>query len=407
MQQNPPKFFQFFLVFGITFLMVSWLMPKQDHQNILQGKYTISVAKPNVAVPNSPVITIENNTSDPKKFEVCRDLLFRRNGDPVSDLPKDFCKGEEIIPANSKTNIDTKNLTKLFYTPANFDIRLFDSGSEVSSVAIQGEEQWFFRSLVTTAFYAPILNLFVGIITFLPEHSLGLAIILLTVLVRLILLVPQHKSMVAARRMQELQPKIQALKDEYKDNQQQLGLKMMELWKKENVSPFGACLPLLIQLPFLSAIYFLISSVHDTANGYYLYSFFADFSFPSIDKMFLWVDLLNHWGALGIGAAVILGLAQFIQIRLSLKHNADPTKPKKSLMQALEESAASGSAMPNQEVMSRFFLYFMPVIISVSAIFFPLGLTLYWFIGNIFMIAQQIVANKVATHKKKAKKISD
>ena len=110
---------------------------------------------------------------------------------------------------------------------------------------------------------------------------------------RLILLVPQHKSMVAARRMQELQPKIQALKEEYKDNQQQLGLMMMELWKKENVSPFGACLPILIQLPFLSAIYFLLISVHDTANGYYLYQFFRDFSFPSIDKMFLGVDLLS------------------------------------------------------------------------------------------------------------------
>ena len=123
---------------------------------------------------------------------------------------------------------------------------------------------------------------------------------------RLILLVPQHKSMVAARRMQELQPKIAALKEEYKDNQQQLGLKMMELWKKENVSPFGACLPLLIQLPFLSAIYFLLISIHDMANGYYLYQFFRDFSFPSIDKMFLGVDLLSVGGALGIGAALIL-----------------------------------------------------------------------------------------------------
>ena len=407
MQQNPPKFFQFFLVFGITFLMVSWLMPKQDHSTLFQGKYTISVVKSSVTVPNSPVITIENNTNDSKKFEVCRDLLFRRNGDPISDLPKDFCKSEEIIPANSKVHIDTKNLSRLFYTAANFDVRLFDSGSEVSSVAIKGEEQWFFRSLITTTFYAPILNLFVGIITLLPEHSLGFAIILLTVLVRLILLVPQHKSMVAARRMQELQPKIAALKEEYKDNQQQLGLKMMELWKKENVSPFGACLPLLIQLPFLSSIYFLISSIHDTANGYYLYSFFSNFSFPSIDEIFLWINLGWKWGTLWIVAALILWVAQFIQIRLSLKHNSDPSKPKKSLMQALEESAASGSAMPNQEVMSRFFLYFMPVIISVSAIFFPLGLTLYWFIGNIFMIAQQIVANKVATHKKKAKKISD
>lgn len=116
-------------------------MPKQDHSTLFQGKYTISVVKSSVTVPNSPVITIENNTNDSKKFEVCRDLLFRRNGDPISDLPKDFCKSEEIIPANSKVHIDTKNLSRLFYTAANFDVRLFDSGSEVSSVAIKGEEQ--------------------------------------------------------------------------------------------------------------------------------------------------------------------------------------------------------------------------------------------------------------------------
>lgn len=116
-------------------------MPQQNPQNSLQGKYAISVAKSSVTVPNSPVITIENNTNDSKKFEVCRDLLFRRNGDPIGDLPKDFCKSEEIIPANSKTDIDTKNLSKLFYTPANFDVRLFNSGSEVSSITIKGEEQ--------------------------------------------------------------------------------------------------------------------------------------------------------------------------------------------------------------------------------------------------------------------------
>lgn len=142
MQQNPPsKFFQFFLVFGITFLMVSWLMPKPNHQASLQGKYVVSIAKSSVTIPNSPVISIENNTNESKKFEVCRDLLIRRNGDLISDLPKEFCKSEDVIAANSKKHIDTNNLSRLFYTPANFDIRLFDSGSEVSSVTVRSEEQ--------------------------------------------------------------------------------------------------------------------------------------------------------------------------------------------------------------------------------------------------------------------------
>lgn len=116
-------------------------MPKQDHQNLLQGKYTVSVADSNVTIPNSPVLTIENNTSDPKKFEVCRDLILRRNGDPINDLPKDFCRSEIVISPNSKEHVDTYHLNKLFYIPASFDIRLFSSGSEVSNITVIAEEQ--------------------------------------------------------------------------------------------------------------------------------------------------------------------------------------------------------------------------------------------------------------------------
>ena len=59
----------------------------------------------------------------------------------MADLPKDFCKSETIIPAQSKINVDTYALNKLFYVPASFDIRLFSSGSEVSNITVIAEEQ--------------------------------------------------------------------------------------------------------------------------------------------------------------------------------------------------------------------------------------------------------------------------
>lgn len=106
-------------------------------------------------------------------------------------------------------------------------------------------------------------------------------------------------------------------------------------------------------------------------------------------------------------SAVILALAQYIQIKLSLAQSAKTSgKNQKSFLETLKESAESGSAMPSQDLMGKFMLYVMPAIVGISALFFPLGLTLYWFIGNLFMIAQQLFANHVVVHLKKSKKVS-
>lgn len=280
---------QFFLVFGLTFLLLSFVLPKPPAP-LSPDSYTLGLKESEVVVPNIAELSVHNNTKEAKEFAPCRDLEIRKDGQKISDLPdfpKAFCRDAVQIAPGGKQMVDLSSIDSLFRQDAKISFRLYSSGSEVSQQDVIVEDQGFFRSLVTHAFYAPILNLFVWIISSLPTHSLGVAIILLTVVVRLILLVPQHRSMVSARKMQIIQPKIKALQEEYKDRPQELGLKMMELWKKEQVSPFGACLPLLIQIPFLSAIYFLLISVHDTTNAYYLYRWFEGFSFPSIDTIFM------------------------------------------------------------------------------------------------------------------------
>lgn len=400
---------QFFLVFGLTFLLLSFVLPKPPAP-VSPNSYALGLKESEVVVPNIAELTVHNNTSEVKQFEVCRDLEVRKDGQKISDLSTSapsFCKSSVDIAPASKHTVELSSIDALFRQDAKISFRLYSSGTEVSQQEVSVEEQGFFRSLVTHAFYAPILNLFVWIISSLPTHSLGVAIILLTVVVRLVLLVPQHRSMVSARKMQIIQPKIKTLQDEYKDRPQELGLKMMELWKKEQVSPFGACLPLLIQIPFLSAIYFLLISVHDTTNAYYLYRWFEGFSFPSIDTIFMGVDLLQIGGVIGMISAIVLALAQYIQIKLSLAQSAKTSgKSQKSFLEIFKESAESGSAMPSQDLMGKFMLYVMPAIVGISALFFPLGLTLYWFIGNLFMIAQQLFANHVVVHLKKSKKVS-
>src|SRR3989338_3406607 len=107
----------------------------------------------------------------------------------------------------------------------------------------------------TILFYQPILNLLVWLHNIIPGDDFGWAIIALTILIKIILLPLSAKSLRSQKALQEIQPKVEAIKAKQKDNKEMLGKEMMLLYKNEKVSPFSSCLPLLIQLPFLFAIF--------------------------------------------------------------------------------------------------------------------------------------------------------
>ncbi len=90
-----------------------------------------------------------------------------------------------------------------------------------------------FRSSLSTVVYEPIYNLFVALLTWIPGHSLGWAIIIITIIIRLILLIPQQHMLENQKQLQKIQPKIKAIQKEHKNDQAVLGQKMMELYKKE------------------------------------------------------------------------------------------------------------------------------------------------------------------------------
>jgi len=107
----------------------------------------------------------------------------------------------------------------------------FSSGER--SVSVDISTPGALRSALSGVFYEPIYNLFVGLITMLPGHSLGWAILIITLIIRLLLLAPQHHMLMSQKKLQVIQPKIKALQKEYKDDQAKLGMEMLELYKKE------------------------------------------------------------------------------------------------------------------------------------------------------------------------------
>src|SRR3989338_5418607 len=131
-------------------------------------------------------------------------------------------------------------------------------------------------NIYNTILYEPLFNILVFFYNIVPFNDIGLAIILLTIFIKLILSPFFIQSIKAQRAMQAIQPKLDELKEKYKDSKEKLGPAIMELYKKEKVSPFSSCLPLLIQLPFLIAVYQVFISGLTKNSFEKLYSFVAN-----------------------------------------------------------------------------------------------------------------------------------
>ena len=106
-----------------------------------------------------------------------------------------------------------------------------------------------------TIFYQPIFNLLVFLYNTISWQDLGVAIVFLTIIVRLILYPLSKQAIKSQKSLQTIQPEIEAIKEKYKDEKEKMGPEIMALYKEKKINPFGSCLPMLVQLPFLFAIY--------------------------------------------------------------------------------------------------------------------------------------------------------
>ena len=394
---NALKILNIALLALIITLVMNMFLPKQN-QTALPNDVTVVPQTRSVTIPNIPVINIHNTLSGAFVYNTCSNIEITQNSRPVNLQSLGMNCHDVTVPANTTAKIDLSSLHELFANKASagsYIIRL-NTGEIVREVPFTVENPGFVRSTLSKLIYEPIYNLFVVIISYIPGHSLGWAIVIITIIIRLILLVPQHKMLESTRKMSELNPKIRALQKEYENDRATLGMKMMELYKKEGVNPMGSCLPLLVQMPILLSLYWVISGISDTSNIYHLYPFLQGFNPAHINTEFFGINLLQIGGVLAGGMAILLAATQWFQSYLSIK--AQPQLPKDEPKKELKEGE-----MPTLDprMMQKMMLYFFPFMIGISALFFPLGLGLYWWIGLLFMIVQQWYVNSRAEKKKK------
>ena len=216
------------------------------------------------------------------------------------------------------------------------------------------------NSMFQTFISQPIYNFLIFLYNIVPTHDMGVAIILLTALVRAAFWPLTAKSIKAQKAMGDLQPKLEALKTQYKDDKAALTQATMELYKNEKINPLSSCLPLLIQLPILIGLYSALSQGLNSEHFDLLYPFIKN---PGTLKTvaFGFLDLAKPSFVL----ALVAGLAQYWQTKML---------PMQKPAVKTEGSKDEGmTAMINKQM-----LYMMPAMTVVIGASLPGGLTLYW-----------------------------
>lgn len=236
-----------------------------------------------------------------------------------------------------------------------------------------------FSFIYTEILFRPILNLLVGITNVLPGHSVGWAIVIVTIIVRLVLLpsfLHQARSMRKNQdKMKEIQHRIDEVKKKHKDDKAKQAEETMKIYREAGINPASGCLPLLVQLPILIALYRVFFSGLTPESYQFLYSFVGtptelSFSFLSIDL-----------GAPSLLLGIVAGIFQFIQMKyLAPQPQGNP--------------GANEDAAKMMESMQKNMTYIFPAMTVFIALRLPAALALYWTISTLFGIAQQVIVKR-------------
>ena len=389
------KILDLIIIFLLVFLIIS-LFNKEDTNKIESEKTSIifKAVEKSYKVPAWVNLLVENKTSNDLNINVCDDLQVKYiQTDSILKFDDNFCN-DNIVTIKSwlSWNIDYSSVYEDFKEKWNYIIKANIDWKDLSS-SFEVKSRWTFTKLFIYLFYAPAYNLLI-FLSSIFTWSFGWSIIVITIILRSILLWPQHKMLVSQKKLQDIQPKIKKIQEEFKGQPQVLGQKMMELYKTEKVNPVWSCGFLLIQMPILLVIYNVILHIEDKSNAYYLYSSLSNFDLSSINYSFYWIDLLSSGWVAWICLWLTVWLLQFIQIKLSQKNN--PIVKKDSVVLEKKSGATDySSMMPDPAVMQKFMLYWMPAMVAMFTYNFPAWLWLYWGISTLFMIIQQLIVNKV------------
>ena len=226
-------------------------------------------------------------------------------------------------------------------------------------------------SAYQTILYQPLFNALVFLYQYLPGRDFGMAVIVLTALIRILFYPLMIKSIKSQKVLSELQPKIQEIQQKYKNDKEKQAKATMELYQKEKINPFGGCLPLLIQLPILIALYQVFWRGLQPEQLSQLYSFVPNPG--AIHPLFLGIMNLAQPSLI---LAVLASISQFFQTKM--------VTPKTPKVKKDQGQMAQFSGMMQKQM-----LYFFPIFTVLILLRLPAAIGLYWIVTTLFSILQQ------------------
>lgn len=226
-------------------------------------------------------------------------------------------------------------------------------------------------------FYNPLHNTLAALIHIIPWGDVGLAVIVLTLLVKIILYPLSKKALKSQIALKKLEPELARIKEEYKDNKEEQAKQTFALYKTANVNPFSGCLVVLIQFPIIIALYYVfLKGIAFSPDS--LYSFI---SVPDVVSM-KFLGLIDITQKKNIIIAIITALSQFAQARFSMAQTT-PT----------EGNDFKAELARSMSVQMK---YVLPVFIGFISYTMPVAVSLYWITSNIFTLAQEWYIRKNA-----------
>lgn len=233
--------------------------------------------------------------------------------------------------------------------------------------------------------YYPLFNLMVFFYNIIPGNDIGIAIIMLTLLVRFVLYPINTKAIKSQKQLQEIQPKMKKVQAKYKNDKEKQAKALMELYQKHKINPMSGCFPILMQFPILIALYWVFLNGFKDESLSIIYPFISN---PGhIDPMFIGFVNLSETN---IVLAFIAGILQYFQTKMIMGNKKEEKDKEKEEKEKTPEEKTQDFA----QSMSKQMIYFMPVLTFVFAMSFPSGLALYWAVTTLFAIVQQYIIIK-------------
>jgi len=305
----------------------------------------------------------KDSSSQDIKFIGLRDQYFCAIVEPTGAAASAYIK--KINPQESEVGLFTNEITLKPGAQIGHSYRIYLGPQDLKILNSINSEWTGMIYFGTFDFIAQLLLQLLGFFYSLV-HNWGWAIIILSIAVYLLLFPLSIKQMRSMKEMQVLQPKIEALRKEFKDNPQKLNKEIMELYKEHKVNPLSGCLPLLLQMPIFFALYqALIRSV--ALRGAHFW-WIKDLSSP--DKLFVFKNSIPFLGNQLNILPILMAIGMFIQQKISM-------------------GKATGEAAQQQKMMS----IIMPIMFGVIFYQMPSGLVLYWFVNSILMLGYQFRIN--------------